>query len=132
MVDLAAKAALNKSVTPVLIPYTDYKPNITCYIRGLMQKKWDTQITDILKKSKPQKPNIITKTEREALKDLRNDDSITIVPADKGKAIIILNTPDFESVVHKILDDTTTYRQLQNDPTQKLQRQHKAHLKKLR
>ncbi len=44
MADLAAKAALNKSVTPLFIPYSDYKAKIRSYIRDLMQKKWDTQV----------------------------------------------------------------------------------------
>ncbi|XP_071088847.1 histone-lysine N-methyltransferase SETMAR-like [Haliotis cracherodii] len=35
MADAAAKAALNKSVTPLLIPYSDYKP---------VEKKRDTQV----------------------------------------------------------------------------------------
>ncbi|XP_067660219.1 uncharacterized protein [Haliotis asinina] len=43
MADLAAKAALNKSGTPLPIPYPDYKATIRMYIRDLMQKKWDTQ-----------------------------------------------------------------------------------------
>ncbi|XP_067664187.1 uncharacterized protein [Haliotis asinina] len=75
------------------------------------------QIADILQKSKPQQPNI-TKPEQQAITDLRKDKSITIVQADKGKAAI--------------LDDDTTYRKIKKDPTQKLQRQHKAHLKQLR
>ncbi|XP_067664201.1 ornithine decarboxylase-like [Haliotis asinina] len=43
MADLAAKAALNKSVTPLLNPCSDYIATIRSNIRDLMQKKWDTQ-----------------------------------------------------------------------------------------
>ncbi|XP_067653279.1 myotrophin-like [Haliotis asinina] len=43
MADLAATAALNKSVTPLLIPYSYYKASFRAYTRDLMQKKWDTQ-----------------------------------------------------------------------------------------
>ncbi|XP_067678684.1 uncharacterized protein [Haliotis asinina] len=43
MADRAAKPALNKSVTPLLIPYPDYKVVIRSYIRDIMQKRWDTQ-----------------------------------------------------------------------------------------
>ncbi|XP_067660314.1 uncharacterized protein [Haliotis asinina] len=89
------------------------------------------QIADILQKSKPQQPNI-TKPERQAITDLRKDKSITIVQADKGKAVVVLNTNDFNKMVSNILDDDTTYRKIKKDPTQKLQRQHKAHLKQLR
>ncbi|XP_048246095.1 putative ankyrin repeat protein RF_0381 [Haliotis rufescens] len=39
MADAAAKAALNRSVTPLLSPCTDYKPVTGSYIRDLMQKK---------------------------------------------------------------------------------------------
>ncbi|XP_067667651.1 uncharacterized protein [Haliotis asinina] len=48
MADRAAKAALNKSVTPLLIPYADYKACIRTYIRDLMQKKWDTQNENVI------------------------------------------------------------------------------------
>ncbi|XP_067649021.1 uncharacterized protein [Haliotis asinina] len=43
MADLAAKEALNKSMRPLLTPYSDYKVVIRSYIRDIMQKKWDTQ-----------------------------------------------------------------------------------------
>ncbi|XP_046554903.1 uncharacterized protein LOC124264206 [Haliotis rubra] len=89
------------------------------------------QITDILAKASPQPPNL-TAAEKQAIHHLRNDKEITIAPADKGKATVILNTPDFHSMVNKILHDPTTYRKIKKDPTAKLSRQHKASLKQLK
>ncbi|XP_067661780.1 uncharacterized protein [Haliotis asinina] len=45
MADLAAKAALKNSETPLLVPYSDCKATIGSYIRDLMHKRWDTQIS---------------------------------------------------------------------------------------
>ena len=41
-------------------------------------------VTRVLKSAKPPKPNL-TYNRRKALKDLRSDDSLVILPADKGK-----------------------------------------------
>ncbi|XP_067682697.1 uncharacterized protein [Haliotis asinina] len=89
------------------------------------------QITNILAKASPQPPNL-TAAEKQTIHDLRNDKDITIAPADKGKATVILNTPDFHNMVNKILNDPTTYRKIKKDSTAKLNCQHKASLNQLK
>ena len=46
-------------------------------------------ITNILKRAKPPQIKNITSNQQKALGDLRNDESITIVPADKGRATVV-------------------------------------------
>ena len=73
-----------------------------------------------------QKPKIIkdqniTEGERRSLKKLAKDPTITIKPADKGGAIVILNTKDYVTEAHRQLNDTNTYKQLDIDPTSKFE-----------
>ncbi|XP_067659477.1 uncharacterized protein [Haliotis asinina] len=88
------------------------------------------QITSILHKAQPQKPNI-TPAEKQAIKQLKQDPEIVIAPADKGRATVILDKDHVHSMVDNLLDDTSTYRKMKRDPTAKLNRQHKAMLKTL-
>ncbi|XP_064616820.1 uncharacterized protein LOC135480823 [Liolophura sinensis] len=88
------------------------------------------QISDILIKATKQKPNI-NREERTAIKNLRTDNTITIVPADKGRATVILDKNKFNQLVNDMLSDTTTYRQITKDPTPKLEREFRAKLKAL-
>jgi hypothetical protein len=59
--------------------------------------------------------------EREALWTLQNDDSITILPADKGNATVILSSTDYKSKVRYLLDDPV-YKRLTSDPTSKIEK----------
>ncbi|XP_071089207.1 uncharacterized protein [Haliotis cracherodii] len=60
-----------------------------------------TQICDILAKTKSQTPNL-TRPETKAIKQLRDDNTIKIAPADKGKATVIMDTDHFHEATIKI------------------------------
>ncbi|XP_046585127.1 uncharacterized protein LOC124292119 [Haliotis rubra] len=68
----------------------------------------------------------LTKEERRAITELRNDPDITITEADKGKAVVVM-----DSLVNNALSDNNTYKILDKDPTAKLERKHKKQLKTL-
>ena len=74
------------------------------------------KVANALKSSKPPKSNI-TKDERQAIKELNKNESIIILPADKGRATVVLDKYDYEKKVHSMLGDTKTYEELQSDPT---------------
>jgi hypothetical protein len=57
-----------------------------------------------------------TTAEREALKTLKNNNDLTILPADKGNATVILNTVDYKQKIISLLEDP--YRRLNRDPTE--------------
>ena len=65
--------------------------------------------------------NNLTSLEIKALKELRRDPSITILPADKGHATIILDTRDYDNKILSIIEDQNTYKGLKADPTPALQ-----------
>ena len=41
-----------------------------------------------------------------------------ILPADKGKAAVIMDKEDYDNKVNTMLSDTNTYKKLTRDPTQ--------------
>ncbi|XP_046556520.1 uncharacterized protein LOC124265733 [Haliotis rubra] len=88
------------------------------------------QIIETIKKSPTPRPNLTNK-EKQAITELLKDNNITTTEAEKGKATVIMNTPDFLQLVNKTLSDKTTYQTLQKDPIAKLEHQHKKTLKDL-
>ena len=85
----------------------------------------------ILRAAKPPKPNITT-DERAALRSLSKDKNITILPADKGRLVVIMNTEDYKSKSLTLLGDTNTYQVLKKDPTNKFAKQLKDRLWQIR
>jgi len=84
-----------------------------------------------MKSAKLLKPNI-TKKERQALVELRKEKSVMILPADKGKATVIMDTGDYEQKVKTMLSDDKTYEKLNKDPTPKYKRKLMSIIEKLK
>ncbi|XP_067685384.1 uncharacterized protein [Haliotis asinina] len=76
------------------------------------------QIIDIINEASKLRSNI-THEERQAITELKNEDSITITEADKGKAAVIMDTPEFLQLVNNSLSDTATYLNIKKDTTAK-------------
>ena len=75
------------------------------------------EIRTILKKIKTPADNI-TKEEKKALVELRKDTSKTILTADKGVALVVMNKEDYQKKALELLDQST-YKTLTTDPTNK-------------
>jgi hypothetical protein len=67
------------------------------------------------------KPKNLTETERAALKTLREYTDLTILPADKGNATVILNTTEYKQKIAALLEDPS-YRKLKKYPTDSTER----------
>jgi hypothetical protein len=61
-----------------------------------------------------------SKTERAALRTLKDYTHLTILPADKGNATAILNTTDYKQKTASLLD--SAYKTLTKDPTDSIER----------
>ena len=79
------------------------------------------ELTKCIKKAK-RPANNISKGEFKALRELKADTDITILPADKGRSTVILNTKDYESKLSTLLSNSNTYEKPQKDPTLKFKR----------
>ncbi|XP_046406220.1 uncharacterized protein LOC124171127 [Ischnura elegans] len=76
------------------------------------------EVSTFLKKAKPPKANL-KPSERSALRRFTRNKDITILPADKGNATVIMKTEDYR---RKMLDlpDDAAYRILPRDPTESI------------
>ena len=59
--------------------------------------------------------------ERRAIKSLQDDETIIIVKADKGNAVVIIDKVEYERKIGDHLADNGTYRPIQTNPLLKLQ-----------
>ena len=74
--------------------------------------------TFILKWKKPKTRNI-TKEEQKLIKELKQNEEIVIVQADKGGKIVILNKEEYINKIEEKLNDKNTYEQVK-DPTNEI------------
>ena len=60
--------------------------------------------------SKPD--NNLTKDEQQALKRLKNDNAIVILPADKGRVTVVMDKTDYFDKMDALVNDKQTYEEL--------------------
>ena len=130
------KRGLNFAVTPTKIPVHEYVIGVesACHLLGAQTHtaaRLRADCTRIIRNAKPPTPNIST-AEQEALKSLSKYKDITILPADKGRLIVLMNTKDYISKSMDILGDTNTYKVLEKDPTKKFADELKSKLWEIR
>jgi hypothetical protein len=80
-----------------------------------------TQETVRILKTSTKPKYYLTKAERTAPGNLKENNQLTILPADKGNADVILNTEDYKHKVISLLEDTS-YKKLGKDSTEKTER----------
>ena len=78
------------------------------------------KVRQALEKSKPPKPNI-SKTKRQALKSLQYDNSIIILPADKGNATVAMDRVEYSNKLADLIGNGG-YCKVKKDPTLKTER----------
>ena len=71
------------------------------------------EVAEILREAKPSKDNM-TKREQIALKTLKKDPEIIITPADKGKALVVMDRKEYIAKMEEKLGDTTTYIKIES------------------
>ena len=99
----------NFAMLPRNPPVGEYIASIENACMKLKQDKVDElrgEIKTILKKIKTPAINI-TKEEKKALVELRKDTSKTILTADKGVSLVVMNKEDYQKKALKLLDQPT-------------------------
>ena len=76
--------------------------------------------------------NNLTNDERQALKRLKTDKDIVILPADKGRVTVVMDRTDYHDKMNGLVNDKQTYEELKRDPTPALQRKLNSKLLKLK
>ena len=64
----------------------------------------------------------MTKNEQQALKRLKNDNNIVILPAGKGRVTVVMDKTDYFDKMGALVNDKQIYEELKRDPRPALQR----------
>lgn len=126
MISILSKG-FNFGVVPPKIPNEDIITGIESAICKLNDNIAETirqESCHILRKSHPPKSNI-TKNEARALKELRTNTEIVILPADKGNATVIMKSEDYHAKMNNILKDPA-YKLHSNNPITYLEKTTKS------
>ena len=117
------KKGLNFAVTPANIPATEIIAKVEAAVRQLDAEQADTvrrAVNGILQQAEPPEHNI-TKEMRDALKSLKEDESIMALPADKGRTSVIMDTDTYRTKMSTLIENGP-YQLLSKDPTDRLTR----------
>nr|VZI54132.1 unnamed protein product [Spirometra erinaceieuropaei] len=79
------------------------------------------QVTSLLMTYKPRET--LTKVERDALRELKADKDIVIVPADKGRSTVLLDGTDYLQKAKNLLEDRQFYVPCETNPIKTLTRE---------
>ena len=55
------------------------------------------------------------------MKTLSQNKDIKIIPADKGKTTVIMDSTDYEHKISNLVNDNQTYLKIPKDPTTKIE-----------
>ncbi|PNF41399.1 hypothetical protein B7P43_G14428 [Cryptotermes secundus] len=127
----ALSKGLNFAVAPSSIPVKDILCGVEKAVMVLPEETAEEirqETVRILKGSNKPKDNL-TGAERRALRALKSNETLTVLPADKGNAAVVLATSDYNQKIAALLEDKT-YRKLKKDPTDSIERKTLLLLKK--
>ncbi|KAK5640242.1 hypothetical protein RI129_011053 [Pyrocoelia pectoralis] len=113
----------NFAITPKRIPVENIITNVEIALTTVEQPIADEirlDIANILKKARPPAQNV-TKKELNALKELKNNNDVLILPADKGNATVIVNNNDYHQKMITLLN-SSEYKTSNTDPTTYLEK----------
>ena len=85
------------------------------------------EVTEVILRAKLPRGNI-PKEELKALRELKEDEDVIVVPADKGKCLVVMDKTEYVTKMEEKLQDTTTYVEIRKDPTTEIQNELKKHL----
>ena len=109
---------LNFATTIKWIPYLDLIAPIEDATLKIPKARTDElrrKVRQSLQKSKPPKPNI-SKTERQSLKSLQDDNSIIILPADKGNATVVMDRVEYSNKLADLIGNSGYCRERRTRP----------------
>ena len=118
----ALQNGLNFATIPKTVPTSRIMANVESGLYNLSGSAKATiraSVVNILKNSKPEATQNITRQQRAAVQSLQQDPSITVVPADKGKAVVVMDMAEYREKVHTLLTKITDKRR---NPTSRVEK----------
>ena len=105
----ALKKGINFSITPRKVPVSKMLSSIETGIYNLSQSAKDTirvSVANSLKTCKLPTAVNVTREEERALNNLRKDEEVTNVPADKGRPVVVMDKDEYQEKASVLLNDT--------------------------
>ena len=68
-----------------------------------------SQVYSIIKTARPPVKQNLSREEKKAMCELKRDNSIVIIKADKGNAVVVMDRNDYEKQTGEMLDDNNVY-----------------------
>ena len=128
------KKGMNFAVTPGRIPVEDVITGVEGGLQGLTGSEVDKarlKIAGVLTSAKPPPSNLPWSFQK-ALNDLKKEEDIVILPADKGRCTVVMDKSEYQDKVNSLLEDRKFYKVLKKDPTSSTEREMNATLLKLK
>ena len=116
------KKGLNFAVTPRQVPVVDTITATEAACRDLNSgdaNELRARVSGILKRHDRVKEQNVSKQEWQAIEQLKRDDTIMILPADKGRVTVVMKKSEYQEKCEHLLNDEKTYKKLKGDPTRK-------------
>ena len=110
-------------MTPKQIPIADIIAQTEATARkmdALSANQLRAGVSEVLKGAKPPNSNLSGGMWR-AVKSLKQDESIAILPADKGNATVVLDRMEYDDKLRSLLGDGDTYRKIPRNPTARME-----------
>jgi Reverse transcriptase (RNA-dependent DNA polymerase) len=124
---------MNFAITPKYHPISEIVTNVECAAHFIPQEQrgdFRYEIRKAIDKDKRPAQNI-TKEEHQALKSLKTDMSIVILPADKGKATVVLDSEEYDKKIKNIISDNTKFKLIgKRNPITRIEKEAKQLVKR--
>ena len=105
----------NFAITPKFIPKLDIINGVEAGLRAVRDEAAvhiaRSKVSQVLKSVKPL-PRNITQEEEEALKELKQDEIVVILKADKGNFTVVINVQEYDDKINCLLSDSSVYTNL--------------------
>jgi len=134
----ALSYGFNFAITPTKLPIAEILSSVESGIKHLPPASANlirAKTVSILKGSKPSRQSNIKKDQLETLKALSKDPSVTILPADKGRAVVVMDSSDYQQKIYGLLQDENTYTKISDqrkNPTSSTEKSLNALLKQIK
>ena len=130
---IVLEQGLNFADSPRHVPNNDIIANVEAVLRSCKDKNkaehTRAKVSSILRAAKRPQQNT-SKDERRALKDLKRNDAITLLPADKGNTTVILDTEEYEQKAKELLGKPP-FQEVSRNPTTRNEKRVNDGLKRL-
>ena len=122
------KKGFNFAITPKFLPKLDIISGVEAGLRAVYDDAAvhiaRSKVSEVLKSAKPPQRNI-TQEEEEALKELKQDENIVILKADKGNSTVVMNAQEYDDKINCLLSDSFVYPKL----SKKIKSDHKNYIR---